>query len=110
MAGCSAQGGKRRKSKKHSRKTRGGMSYGMGANAEVLNAGNFVRSTEMTSVPPAGMGGGRRRKSRKGRRSTRRHRGGMGSAVVGTAGYGFTGTGVAGLANPAPYAAGVPAA
>lgn len=103
---CQAAGKRHRKSKRHSRRHRGGMSYGMGANPEVLNAGSFAYSTEMTSVPA----GGRRRKSRKGRKSrrtTRRHRGGMGSAVVGTAAHGFTGQGVAGLADATPYAAGV---
>ena len=121
--GCMA-GGRRRRSGKKSRKMRGGNMYGVvGGDPQLGTAGaryDAVANLPVNSATGAvsnvdyGMAGGRRRrrtskKSRKGGKHRRGHksrkmRGGM---TAGQVGYGFNGTGEAGLAHAAGYNANV---
>ena len=111
-------GGKRR-----SRRMRGGM-YGADPNAPPIGAGAMPWSSTDAGLPvnsatgqtmpdpydlPA-RGGGRRRKTRKGGKHRRGHRGtrkmkggggqNAGMISAGQVGYGYTGSGVGGLADP----------
>ncbi len=112
-------GGKRRKT----RKLKGGMGYGMGGTigtagpvwnpswgGEVTKAGVPVYDT--ADRPAVG---GRRRKSRKATKKSRKGkkrtmRGGAQWQSVAGVGYGYTGSGSRGLADPTAYASKVPPA
>lgn len=103
--------GRRRKT----RKMRGGMGYGfggaMGTNGPVWNSawGGEVTKAGVpvySSADPQ-RGSSRRRKSRRGKkggRKTRKMRGGAQWQSVAPVGYGYTGTGSRGLADPTAYA------
>ena len=120
---CSVVGGKRRS--RRSRRMRGGAGYGVG---EAIAPGALEYKASYTgaadpksgaAVPDptlkgtsmegsyTGIGGRRRsRKSRKGskksRKGSRKMRGGAAQVSAMKAGYGFTGTGSAGLADATP--------
>lgn len=113
---CGSMGGKRR------RTLRGGM-YGVGSaitpgaleygaaytGAADPKTGAAVPDPTLKGTPSeggyTGLGGRRRSRkgSRKSRRKSRKMRGGAGSVSMGTVGYGYTGTGVGGLANATQY-------
>ena len=113
-------GGRRRKGSKKTRKMKGGMGYGFGGTigtagpqwdsswgGEVTKSGTPVYDT---ADRPA-VGGRRRKskkatkKSRKGKKRTmRRMRGGAQWQSVAGVGYGYTGSGSRGLADPTAYA------
>ena len=106
--------GGRRKTRRGSRRQRGGALYGfggaMGTNGPVWNGvanTNFVNSAtgqEIPNDPPKV--GGRRRKSRKGskksRKSRRRQRGGASQVSMGGTYASFQGSGVRGMADYVP--------
>jgi len=111
-------GGRRRRrtQKKGSKKMRGGMGYGMSGTigtagalytpswgGEVTKAGTPVYDT----LDPQRGSSRRRRKSKKSRK-TRKMRGGAQWQSAAGVGYGYTGTGSRGLADPTAYASKVP--
>jgi hypothetical protein len=113
--------GGRRKTQKKSKKLRGGMGYGFGGT--IGTAGPEWNSSWGGEVTKAGVPvydsadpqrGSARRKSRKGAkksrktRKTRKMRGGAQWQSVGAVGYGYTGSGSRGLADPTAYASKVP--
>lgn len=122
---CGAGG--RRKTRK-TRKMKGGMGYGFGGTIGTNGAqwdsswGGEVSKT--TGEPiydsgarPASVTGGRRRKSKKSmKKSKKAHRrrrtmkGGASWQSVADVGYGYTGQGARGLADPTGYASRVPPA
>lgn len=122
--GSSMPGGKRRKGSRKTRKMKGGMGYGMGGTigtagpvwnaawgGEVTKAGVPVYDT---ADRPA-VGGRRRRKSKKATKKSRKGkkrtmRGGAQWQSVAGVGYGYTGSGSRGLADPTGYASKVPPA
>ena len=111
-------GGRRRKS----RKMRGGMGYGMSGTigtagalytpswgGEVTKAGAPVYDT----ADPQRGSSRRRRKSKKSKKASKKGRrktmkGGAQWQSVGAVGYGYTGSGSRGLADPSAYASKVP--
>ena len=119
-------GGRRRRSVKKTRKMRGGNFYGAAVDPQIGSAGLAYPSVENVAadsatgrlIPNGGelkatqLGGRRRRTSKKTRKGgkhrrghkSRKMRGGM---SVGQVGYGFTGTGSAGLADAVGYNANV---
>lgn len=115
-------GGKKRKGgKRHTRKMRGGMGYGFGGT--IGTAGPQWDSSWGGEVTKAGVPiydtadrpavGGRRRKSKKATKKSRKGkkktmRGGAQWQSVAGVGYGYTGTGSRGLADPTAYASKVP--
>jgi hypothetical protein len=116
-------GGKRRKGSRKTRKMRGGMGYGFGGT--IGTAGPEWNSSWGGEVTKAGVpvydsadpqrGQGRRRKSKKatkkGRKGKKRTmRGGAQWQSVAGVGYGYTGSGSRGLADPTAYASKVPPA
>lgn len=110
-------GGIRHRTKKN-KKLRGGMGYGFGGT--IGTAGPVWNSSWGGEVTKAGTpvydsadpqrGSSRRRKSKKGgkRRKTRKMRGGAQWQTASTVGYGYTGSGSRGLADPTAYASKVP--
>ena len=118
--GASPMGGRRRKS----RKMRGGMGYGMSGTigtagpvrdsswgGEVTKAGAPV----FDQADPQRGSSRRRRKSKKSKKASKKGRrktmkGGAQWQSVGAVGYGYTGDGARGLANPDAYASKVPPA
>lgn len=121
MAGTcgSLMGGRRRRNK--TRKMRGGMGYGFGGT--IGTAGPVWNSSWGGEVTKAGVpvydsadpqrGSSRRRKSKKskkGGKKTRKMRGGASWQSVAPVGYGYTGSGSRGLADPTAYASKVPPA
>lgn len=98
------QGGRRR-----TRKMRGGNGYGVG---KPIAVGALEYVPNMTSVPdgaPYKPMGGRRRKSKKSKKTRRGRRRSMrGGGSVSNVGYGFTGNGARGLADPTAYASNLP--
>lgn len=116
-------GGKRRKSGKKTRKMKGGMGYGFGGT--IGTAGAQWNSSWGGEVTKAGVPvydtadrpavGGRRRKSRKASKKSRKGkkrtmRGGAQWQSAAGVGYGYTGSGSRGLADPTAYASKVPPA
>lgn len=116
-------GGKRRKSGKKTRKMKGGMGYGFGGT--IGTAGPQWNSSWGGEVTKAGVPvydtadrpavGGRRRKSRKASKKSRKGkkrtmRGGAQWQSAAGVGYGYTGSGSRGLADPTAYASKVPPA
>lgn len=106
---CGSFGGRRRRSRRGSRKMKGGNGYGINQGPPIA-VGAASHDANMTSVPdgaptPAPSGGRRRAsrksRSRKGRKSTRRSLRGGGSPS--SVGYSFTGDGARGLANHSAY-------
>lgn len=115
-------GGRRRRAGTKKRSMRGGMGYGFGGvigtngadwkpswGGEVTKSGEPIFDT--ASRPP--VVGGRRRKSKKGTKKSRKSRrrtmrGGAPWQSVGAVGYGYTGSGSRGLADPTAYASKVP--
>lgn len=111
-------GGRRRKS----RKMRGGMGYGMSGTigtagalytpswgGEVTKSGAPVYDT----ADPQRGSSRRRRKSKKSKKASKKGRrktmkGGAQWQSVGAVGYGYTGSGSRGLADPSAYASKVP--
>lgn len=122
MAGTcgSLMGGRRRRNGK-TKKLRGGMGYGFGGT--IGTAGPVWNSSWGGEVTKAGTpvydsadpqrGSSRRRKSKKGgkkgNKKTRKMRGGAQWQTASTVGYGYTGSGSRGLADPTAYASKVPA-
>jgi hypothetical protein len=117
-------GGRRRtmrkiKGKKGSKKMRGGMGYGfqgpMGTNGPVWGS-SWGGEVTKDGAPVLGTSdrvvGGRRKtvRGKKGKTSRRRRtmRGGATWQSPGQVGYGYTGTGSRGLADPTGYASRVP--
>ena len=117
-------GGKRGKRTQKAKRMRGGMGYGFGGPIGGTTAGAQWNPSWGGEVTKAGVpvydtadpqrGSARRRKSRKGgkksrtTRKTRKMRGGAPWQSVGAVGYGYTGTGSRGLADPTAYASKVP--
>ena len=114
---CGSFGGRRRRSRRGSRKMKGGNGYGVNQGPPIA-VGAASHDANMTSVPDgapvtAPIGGRRRRSrrsrksraSRKSRKSTRRSLRGGGSPA--SVGYSFTGDGARGLANHSAYNANV---
>lgn len=114
-------GGKKRKGSKKTRKMKGGMGYGFGGTigtagpqwdsswgGEVTKSGTPIYDT--ADRPAVG---GRRRKSKKATKKGRKGkkktmRGGAQWQSAAGVGYGYTGTGSRGLADPTAYASKVP--
>jgi len=114
-------GGRRRRTmkSKKARKMRGGMGYGfqgpMGTNGPVWGS-SWGGEVTKDGTPVLGTSdrvvGGRRRKTAKGKKGKkgrrRTMRGGATWQSPGQVGYGYTGTGSRGLADPTGYASRVP--
>ena len=81
---------------KGSRRSRRGGGYGVGAPISV-GALEYVSNNTSNVGKPAG---GRRKSKKAGRRTRRKTRGG---GSIATVGYGYTGTGSRGLADPHVY-------
>jgi hypothetical protein len=111
-------GGRRRKSKKTTRrhrKMKGGMGYGfqgaMGTNGPAWGSSWGGEVSKTTGEPIFDSGartGGRRRKSKKTTRRRKTMKGGATWQSPGQVGYGYTGQGARGLADPTGYASRVP--
>lgn len=112
-------GGRRRRNKKSTKRTRrrirGGMGYGMSGTIGTAGpvwgsswGGETTKSGEPiydTADRPAV--GGRRRKSRKASKKSRR-KSMRGGGSIGVVGAGFAGTGARGIADYKPYASNLP--
>jgi hypothetical protein len=85
--------------------TPGALEYNAAYTGPVNSAGGAIPDPTDPSGGYTGVGGRRRRgrKSRKSRKGTRKMRGGANSVSMGTVGYGYTGTGSAGLADASQY-------
>ena len=81
---------------KGSRRSRRGGGYGFGG-VIGTNGADWSANNTSNAVKPAG---GRRKSKKAGRRTRRKTRGG---GSVGMVGYGYTGTGSRGLADPQAY-------
>lgn len=111
-------GGRRRRTQKKRKAMRGGMGYGfggaMGTNGpvwdaawggEVTKAGTPVYDT---ADPQRGSGRRKSRRGKKSRKGKKTMRGGAQWQSAAAVGYGYTGTGSRGLADPTAYASKVP--
>lgn len=101
--------GRRRKGGKKTRRRGGGYGFNMDAPIGVGAASVTPNNTSDVGKPLTGQtAAARRRRSKKGGRKSRRRTVRRGGGSIATVGYGYTGTGVRGLADPTGYVANPP--